>query len=98
MPDATPIPDEEVWEDARKLVIGPPLGYLGDDVASVEAIVDEGSLGRRYSTRWVFTDQEVARLAMGDPVYLTFYGQQMAPVSLSFLEAPEVIREPGVES
>ena len=91
MPDATPIPDEEIWEGAERLVIGPPVGSdPTGDIRAVEALVDEGSYGRRFSTRWVFTDEEITRLALGDPVYLTFYGRQMAPVLLSLLEAPEV--------
>lgn len=89
MPDATYIPDEEVagWPGARRLVIGPPAGHdLTGDIRAVEAIVDEGTWGRRFSTRWIFSDEEITRLAAGDPVYLTFYGDAMAPVALSFLE------------
>lgn len=87
MPDATPIPDVEVagWPGGHHLTIGAPRG-LEDQVRPIEAIVDEASLGRRFSTRWVFTDEEITRLSMGDPVYVSFYGAALVPHSLSMLE------------
>lgn len=93
MPDPTPIPDVEVdgWPGARRLTIGAPPG-LEDQVRPIEAIVDQGSLGKRYSTRWVFTDEEITRLAAGDPVYVSFYGVQLVPHLLSFLEPAEGVK------
>lgn len=88
MPDPTAIPDEEVWSGAQRLTIGPPVGFPKDGpIRSVEALVDEGPTGRRYSTRWVFNDEEILRLSLGDPLYLVVNAFQMPPVSLGFLEA-----------
>lgn len=94
MPDPTSIPDVEVdsWPGATRMTIGAPLG-LEDQVRPIEAIVDEGSLGRRFSTRWVFTEAELLRLALGDPVYVSFYGRALVPHSLSLLEG-EITEEP----
>jgi len=90
MPDATPIPDHEVWDGAVRRVIGPPAGHeLTGDIRAVEALIDRGSFGVRFSTRWVFTDDEITRLAAGDPVYVSFYGAALVPHSLSMLEPIE---------
>jgi hypothetical protein len=93
MPDPTPIPDEELeaWPGAIRMVIAPPVGFdpLDGPIRAVEAIVDHGTLGRRFSTRWVFKEEEIIRLAAGDPVYLSVAGQSMVPVCLSFLEPVE---------
>lgn len=87
MPDATPIPDLEVdgWPGAVRMTIGAPPG-LEEVCRPIEAIVDQGQMGKRYSTRWTFTDEEITRLAAGDPVYVSFFAPRLVPHGLSFLE------------
>lgn len=73
----TPIPDNEVWENAVRRVIAPPNGDLTNPhIALVEAVVDRSpSTGALcLSVRCILEDGELEHLAAGGTIWLTFWG------------------------
>lgn len=77
-----PIPDAAVWPGAQRMVIAPPDGDLTNpDIAPVEALVDQASIGRRLSVRCVLEDGDLEILARGGAVWVSFYGV-MVPFSV----------------
>ncbi|GEP38869.1 hypothetical protein NPS01_25320 [Nocardioides psychrotolerans] len=84
----TPIPDAEVWEGATRLVIAAPDGDLTNpDIAPVEALVDRGPSGaRNLSVRCELEDDDLAKLAAGGTIWITFWGG-MVPWSASVVDA-----------
>lgn len=69
------IPDREIPEGARRIVMAPPDGDLTrTDIAPAEMVVVVGEHGLEYSARMVLTDEERAALAAGAPLWLTFVG------------------------
>ncbi|SNR33033.1 hypothetical protein [Blastococcus mobilis] len=80
------IPDGEVWDGARRIVIGAPNGDLTDPtIASVEVLVDQAAIGPRISARCVLEHGDLDALAAGGTVWVSFYGQQLAPFSVDVL-------------
>lgn len=66
----TPIPEDEVWDGGRRLVIGPPDGDpTNTTIAAVEAIVDQDELGTSFSMRMVLDDDDVARITAGQRIF-----------------------------
>lgn len=89
----TPIPDAEIWDGATRHVIAPPSGDLTDDtIAAVEALVDEVEIGRRYSMRCQLEPGDLATLAAGGCVWVSFLGSHLHPFSVDVLpsSAPPV--------
>lgn len=80
-----PIPDGEVWDGARRIVIGPPGNDLDSGVAAVEVLVDQASIGPRVSARCVLEDGDLDALTAGGTVWVSFYGQQIMPFSVDVL-------------
>lgn len=79
----TPIPAEFVWEGAHTQTIGPPPGYEAE-IAPVDAVVDwpESIPGQvRLSVRCELEAGDLAKLAAGGHVWISFYGQ-MVPFSV----------------
>lgn len=80
----TPIPDEAVWSGARRIVVGPPDGDPTGAIRPVEAILDESpSMGvPALSVRCALEPGDLARLAAGECVWVSFYGGGMPPFSV----------------
>ena len=77
-----PIPDEAIWEGARRMVIAPPDGDLtSTDIAPVEVLIDNGQDTGipRISVRCVLEEGDLEKLADGGTVWVTFYGSQLVP-------------------
>lgn len=69
------IPDDEIPEGARRIVMAPPDGDLTrTDIAPAEMLLVAGEHGLQYSARMVLTDEERAALVDGAPLWLTFVG------------------------
>lgn len=85
MPEITPIPDAEILEGARRITMGAPRG-MEEQVrpAEVQVIPDDVFMAR-FMTRWVFSDDELVRMANGEPVYVTICGNRMPPLSVEML-------------
>lgn len=72
---AAPIPDDEVPEGARRIVMAEPGGDLtSTDIAPAEMLLVAGQHGPEYSARMVLDPEERAALAAGAPLWLTFVG------------------------
>lgn len=89
----TPIPVDEVWDGATRLVFGPPGGDLDSGIAPVEVLADRGlSTGLvRLSTRCALETGDLDALAAGGTVWVTFYGGQLLPFSVD-VQPPTVPR------
>lgn len=77
-----PIPADEVWDGAQRVVIGPPGNDLDSPVASVEVLVDASSIGPRMSARCVLEPGDLDALTAGGTVWVSFYGGQLLPFSV----------------
>lgn len=80
-----PIPDGEIWDGARRLVIGPPGNDLDSGVAAVEVLVDRASIGPRISARCVLEPGDLDALTAGGTVWISFYGAQLMPFSVDVM-------------
>lgn len=90
----TPIPDAEIWDGARRVVIGPPGNDLNSKVASVEVLLDQSSIGPRISARCVLEDDDLESLNAGGTVWVSFYGAQLMPFSVDV--QPPLVATPHV--
>jgi hypothetical protein len=86
----TPIPADEVWEGARRVVVGPPGNDLDSDVASVEVLLDQSTIGPRMSARCVLEDDDLDLLTAGGTVWVSFYGGSLVPFSVD-VQPPLVV-------
>lgn len=86
-----PIPDGEVWDGARRIVVGPPGNDLDSDVAAVEVLLDGSSIGPRMSARCVLEADDLELLTAGGTVWVSFYGGQLMPFSID-VQPPQVAR------
>lgn len=80
-----PIPDEAIWEGARRMVIAPPGGDLtSTDIAPVEVLIDQSQDTGipRISARCVLEDGDLAKLSAGGTIWVSFYGAQLMPFSV----------------
>lgn len=80
-----PIPDEAVWEGARRVVFTAPDGDLtSTEIAPVEVLVDQGGETGicRVNVRCVLEPGDIEKLAAGGTVWLSIYGHQLPPFSL----------------
>lgn len=83
----TPIPDNEIWAGASRIVMGPPAGQ--DPTGEIRALemVAEIVMGHRaYSARCVLEEGDLENLTAGGVVWLTFYGG-VAPFSVTVAPA-----------
>jgi hypothetical protein len=76
-----PIPDDLIWEGARRVVFAPPDGDPTGEIRPVETLVDVGqSTGHpRICVRLVLEDGDLERLAEDPHVWLTWYGDHLHP-------------------
>lgn len=77
-----PIPAEEIWAGARRLVVGPPGNDLDSTVEPVEVLLDQSSIGPRLSARCILEDGDLELLTAGGTVWVSFYGGQLIPFSV----------------
>lgn len=72
----TPIPDDEVPDGYRRIVMTAPDGDLTGEIRPAEALVHApgGGEQRIFSFRIVLEDGDLARLAAGEPFWLSFWG------------------------
>lgn len=80
-----PIPDGEVWDGAKRIVIGPPGNDLHSQISAVEVLVDASTVGPRVSARCVLEDGDLDALTAGGTVWVSFYGHQLMPFSVDVL-------------
>lgn len=80
-----PIPDGDIWDGARRIVVGPPGGDLDSGIAAVEVLVDASSIGPRMSARCVLEDGDLDALTAGGTVWVSFYGGSLVPFSVDVL-------------
>lgn len=71
----TPIPDDEIWEGSRRMVMAAPGGDLTDDrIRPLEVLVDDAGDGTpRFCARMVLEDGDLEKLQAGGTVWLAFY-------------------------
>lgn len=72
----TPIPDHEIWEGSRRIVVAAPDGDLTNpDIAPVEALVDVSpSTGVVcYSSRCELEPGDLEKLQAGGTIWVTFW-------------------------
>lgn len=82
----TPIPDDEIWFGAERKVFGPP-GDITGDIRAVEGLIDRTSDGTlRISMRLVPEPGELERLAIGEPMWLSFLGNHLHPFNVSAVQ------------
>lgn len=80
-----PIPDDAIWEGARRMVIAPPDGDLtSTHIAPVEVLLDVAQDSRmpRISARCVLEPGDLDKLRDGGTVWVSFYGTQLMPFSV----------------
>lgn len=90
----TPIPDQEIWPGAVRLVVGAPGGSLTGDGSSVdqatavEVLVDRGQNtgAPRCCVRFELEPGDLDKLAAGGTVWLSVYGP--LPVFCMDVKAP----------
>lgn len=80
----SPIPDDEVWEGARRVVFSPPSGDLTDDhIRVAELLVDRTPDGPRISARIVLDAGDLQCLEAGEPFWVSFLGDHLHPFSVT---------------
>lgn len=94
--EATPIPDDEIWEGSIRKVISPPGGdLLNDKVRACEALLDVVDGGPRFNMRIELTAEDVERIEHGDRVFwLHWWGDHLHPFAFfwperTYLNAPD---------
>jgi hypothetical protein len=85
-----PIPDDDVWDGARRIIIAPPGGDMTDpEISSVEVLADavmmHGQPGPRLSARCILEAGDLDALAAGGTVWVSFYGGILQPFSVDVL-------------
>lgn len=72
----TPIPDDAIWEGAKRAIFGPPDGDLTNpDIAPVEVLLDAtDTCPRRISVRCSLEPGDLEKLQTGGHVWISFYG------------------------
>lgn len=85
----TPIPDEEIWEGAARMVIGPPAGTAptDDTIRPVEVLVEHAPDGGFiFRSRVVLEPGDLERLAAGEPFWVSQWGHQLQPFDVAMTE------------
>jgi hypothetical protein len=81
-----PIPDEEVWEGARRVVIAGPDGDLTGEIQPAEVLVHQSKFGPCISARVILQDGDLERLEAGEPFWVTFIGDHLHPFDVGMTE------------
>lgn len=90
--DATSIPDDEIFEGHRRIVVGPPPGHdVTGDIRAVEALVayEPVSHCNVFRTRWRPTPREIERIVAGEPIWVSQFTPRMVVFSVEMTEEPE---------
>lgn len=83
------IPDSDIAEGSKRITIMPPGGSLDSEVSPVEALltghpdyeIAPGQPVKLFSIRCVLEDGDLAKLAAGEPVWITFF-EHVVPFSV----------------
>jgi hypothetical protein len=78
----TPIPDAEVFEGGKRMVIAGPDGDLTGDIRPVEAILSAFEGVPAFSLRIALEPGDLERLQSHGVFWLTVAGRQLQPFSL----------------
>jgi hypothetical protein len=82
----TPIPDRRLWDGAARLTLGAPRGHE-NQVAPVEALSELSTpLGHAFHLLVKLDPDDLERLRHDPHFWLTIYGQQLPPFSLTIPE------------
>lgn len=82
----SPIPDDAIWDGARRVVFSAPDGDLtNSDIAPVEVLVDAEGGVPRISARCVLEDGDLDKLARGGTVWVSFYGGSLMPFQVDVI-------------
>lgn len=81
------IPDAEIWQGARRIVMAPPDGDLTNDtIRPLEMLAELHEGVPTYSARCVLEGDDLETLRAGGAVWLTFYGG-VVPFSVTVAES-----------
>ncbi len=81
------IPDAEVWEGARRVVVSGPDGDLTGDIRPVEVLIDRAADGdTRICSRVVLDPGDLERLAAGESFWLVFRADHLHPFDVTMAE------------
>lgn len=72
-----PIPDDEIWDGSRRIVVSAPDGDLTNSlIAPIEMLVDvvPSTGGPCFSARCVLDPGDLEKLQEGKHVWVSFYG------------------------
>lgn len=97
----TPIPDETlaIWPGGERHVVGPPDGDATGKIRAVECLFDVTADGvRRANVRCVLEGDELAMLAAGGAVWISFYAGVMVPFSVDCIGPHGVTEEQAREA
>lgn len=82
----TPIPDDEIMPDHRRIVVAPPEGHdVTGDIRAVEMLVTLNEETPIYRARWVFDPEDIERIANGEPVWMSLWAH-VVPFDLALVE------------
>jgi hypothetical protein len=80
----TTIPDDEIMEGHRRIVMGPPLGHdVTGDIRAVEMLAGPEGV---FRARIALEEGDLERLAAGEPFWVSFWGG-VIPFDVSMTEA-----------
>lgn len=83
----SPIPDDEIWEGSRRVVIGAPDGSLDGPIRAAEVLIDVSQIGGcRISARITLDPGDLERLAAGEPFWVSFLADHLHPFDVSMTE------------
>lgn len=80
------IPDDEVWEGAKRVVFSGPDGDLTGDIRPAEMLVDHGPQGQIIRARIVLDPGDAERLAAGEPFWVSFWADHLHPFDVAMTE------------
>lgn len=95
----TPIPDDEVWENSTRRVIGPPRGDLDSGIGPVEVLTERREQeGPMMHVRVLLEDDDLRRIGNGDHVFwLTFISDHLHPFEVQ-MGAEDLVQAPECRS
>lgn len=80
----SPIPDDEIWEGAQRVVFNPPSGDMTDErIRPAEMLVDYTDKGPRICARIVLEPGDLERLEVGEPFWVVFIADHLHPFDVT---------------
>lgn len=79
----TTIPDAEIFDGHRRIVMGPPRGHdVTGDIRPLEMLAGPDGV---YRARIVLEDGDLDRLVAGEPFWISFWGH-VVPFDIAMTE------------